>query len=203
MTIGRGEAWGELVARPPLVREARDDAELADLLAAGAEPPVHVVGGDVARTVGARPPGARDEVLALPLDLVDVRLDGGEPHLVAAHVIARPPRWRGGELRGPLLAVMNAEFVGERDVAPRGHPNDGRVEALLVDPSMGLRQRLELGRRLRAATHLPHPAVTVRSVRRAAWDFDRPMVVVADGRRLGRCRRLEVEVRPDAAVVHA
>ena len=203
MTIGRGEAWGTLVARPGAVREARTDAEVADLLEAGSEPPVHVVGGDLARTVGARPPGERREVLALPVDLVEVRLDGGEPRLVAAHVVARLPRRLGGELRGPLLAVMNAEFVGERDVAPRGHPNDGRVEALLVDASMGVRQRLELARRVRAATHLPHPAITVRSVRRASWDFDRAMVVVADGRRLGRCRRLEVEVRPDAAVVHA
>ena len=35
------------------------------------------------------------------------------------------------------------------------------------------------------------------------WDFDRPQVISADGRKLGLARRLAIEVAPDAAVLHA
>ncbi len=98
---------------------------------------------------------------------------------------------------------MNAEFIGGYDVAPRGHPNDGRVETFVVAESMTVRQRWELRRRLRNATHLPHPHITTRSVRSATYDFDVRLRVFADGVDVGSARSITVTVRPDAAVVHS
>jgi len=203
MTISKGADWGEPVERPPGLRVATNDHDLAVMLADGSARPTAVSGGDVHRTVGGRPLGRRDELLALPFDLLRVTLDDAQPVTAVAHVLARSP-WRiGGWWRGDALAVMNAEFVGDFDVAPRGHPNDGRAETLRIGPDMGFRQRWEVRRRLPGARHLPHPAIVTRSIRSMTWDFDRPRVISADGRKLGIARRLIVDVEADAAVLHA
>jgi diacylglycerol kinase family enzyme len=98
---------------------------------------------------------------------------------------------------------MNSEFMGEWDVAPRGHPNDGRFESFAVDPAMSVRLRLTARRRLRTGTHVPHPLITVRSARSATWSFSEPLEVLVDGRRAGRARTIAVAVEPDAGVVYA
>ncbi len=203
MTISKGASWGSAVPRPAGLRVADSDSALAAMLSDDSELPVAATGGDLFRTLGARPVADRDELMAFPVDLVDVSLDHDPTAVAVAHVVARLPTRRGGAWRGPVLAVMNAEFIGEFDVAPRGHPNDGRVEAFEVAASMSVRQRWESRRRLRNATHLPHPAISTRSVRAATFDFDVELEVFADGRRIGTARSIAVAVRPDAAVVHS
>jgi diacylglycerol kinase family enzyme len=98
---------------------------------------------------------------------------------------------------------MNAEFLGDWDVAPRGHPNDGRAEVVEVDASMRIRDRLAARGRLRAGAHLPHPDISTRSIRSASWTFERPMQVIVDGHGLGRAREITLRVVPDAATVYA
>ncbi len=203
MTISKGADWGETVARPDDLRVAADDRELALMLSDGTERPTAVASGDIHRTVGSRPTYGRDDVLALPLDLVRVSLDDAEAFTVVAHVLARSPWRRGGWWKGEALAVMNAEFVADYDVAPRGHPNDGRVETLHVASAFGLRQRWEVRRRLPGARHLPHPGIATRPVREMTWDFVVARTIVADGRTVGSARRLRVEVVADAAVLYA
>jgi hypothetical protein len=216
MTIRRGEPWGSEVPRPEHLVVASDDHELAELLHAGERNPIALAGGDLLRTVGGRSPDDRETLLhtsagrslddretllALPVDLVLVRLDDADPRPAVAHVVARSPWWSGSWWRGEIVVVMNAEFVGDADVAPRGHPNDGRVETLRT-VSMPLRQRLEVRRRLPAGAHLPHPDLETRSTRATAWEFRRRRTVVVDGVHAGTARRLGVEVVPDAGVVH-
>ena len=139
-----------------------------------------------------------------PIDLLEVRLDGAEEPIVAcAHVVARSPWSSGHWLRGRILVVMNAEFIGDWDIAPRGHPNDGRVEVVDVDASMSARERLAARLRLPTGSHVPHPSITTRSVRTATWQFDRPLDVVVDGRRVGRASTMAIDVLADAAIVYA
>jgi hypothetical protein len=209
MTIERGEPWGRRVPRPDGLVTVDGDAAVAAAVTAPGHAPVGVRTGDLARSLGVVGPDAHDVqagsdmVNELPIDLLAVSLDGAEPITACAHVIARSPWNRGHWWRGPILAVMNAEFVGDWDVAPRGHPNDGRVETFVVDPAMTVRQRLSARRRLRTATHVPHPQITVRSVRAESWTFPDALEVTVDGRRAGRARTIEVVVDPDAAVVYA
>lgn len=196
VTIERGRSWGQAVPRPDTVVVASSDAELAGLLD---DPAAQVAlrGGDMFTTLGARPPDGRTEFQRLPVDLVDVRLDGAA-HRAVSHVVVRSPRWLGGSARGELIVVMNAEYLGGLDVAPRGHPNDGKVEVFTISSELGLRQRLAVRRRARSASHLPHPSITTRSVRSARWEFDHPRVVVVDGVARGRAAVVEVDVVPDA-----
>lgn len=208
MTISPGAPWGRSVARPVDLVTVPDDPSLAAALADRDGPPVSVAAGDLARTLGVASRGPTGEgrgmVHELPIDLLEVRLDDRhEPLTACAHVIARSPWTRGHWWRGPIVAVMNAEFVGEWDVAPRGHPNDGRAEVVEVDPAMSMRQRGAARRRLGSATHVPHPRIATRSVRSSRWTFPYPLVVLVDGRAVGRSGSLSVEVRPDAAIVYA
>ncbi len=203
MTISKGGDWGESVARPSELRVAHSDAELAALLADGSGRATAVGAGDVFRTVGSRPLGDRDELLALPIDLMWVRLDDRDPAPASAHLVARSPWRSGGWWRGETLVVMNAEFIGDFDVAPRGHPNDGRVETLHAGAELTLRQRWAVWRRLPSARHLPHPSIRTRSIRSMTWEFARPRAVIVDGRPAGRAQRVQIDVEPDAAVLFA
>jgi hypothetical protein len=203
MTISKGVSWGTEVTRPPGLRIAGDDAELARLLSDGTGAPTAVAAGDMFTTVGARPLAERTDLLALPVDLVSVSVDEGTPHTFVSHLVVRNPARRGGWWRGSVLVVMNAEYIGSADVAPRGHPNDGRVETLFATKKLKFRQRVALRGRLRNASHLPHPHIATKPVRNGTWSFDAVMEVRADGRRLRSGREVVIEVHPDAAMLHA
>ena len=205
MTIGKGGAWGSEVDRPADCSIVESDRAVVAALLDDRERTTDVLvrGGDLARTLGAVGPSDRERVNALPIDLIRVRLDDAVEDTACAHVIARSPWYRGSWWRGPVLAVMNAEFVGVHDVAPRGHPNDGRVETFLVDDHMSLRSRLAARRRLATGTHVPHPSIVTRSVRAAQWTFERDVVVFVDHEAVGRARSIEVTVVADAAVILA
>lgn len=208
MTIKPGEAWGNPVPRPPGLVLVRSDADLATAISRQRGHPIGVDGGDLARTLGvtsagASPSATRPTANEYSIDLLEVRLDGAdEPIVACAHVVARSPWASGLWLRGRILVVMNAEFIGEWDVAPRGHPNDGRAEVFDVDASMSLRDRLAARRRLPSGTHAPHPSIVTRSVRTGTWEFERPLDVVVDGRRVDRASRLSIDVIADAAIVY-
>ncbi len=199
MTIRPGGQWGRLVERPHDLVAVTRDADAIGVIASRGK--ALLAGGDLARTVGGDSSGDRNEVLEIPIDLIDVSIDGVE-HTACAHVIVRNRATRGGWWRGGVIAVMNAEFVGEWDVAPRGHPNDGRVEIVETAGAIGLRDRLAIRQRLALGTHVPHPSLATRSVRDATWELERASVVVVDGRHCGGARSVEIRVRPDAAVVY-
>jgi hypothetical protein len=189
MTIRRGEEWGRPVVRPADLRRAESDAELAEWVAAGRPGEYGLCAGDLHRSVGAPPD--RSEMRRLPCDAMRVVTDTGE-WIAVAHVVARRSWWRG-----PIVAVMNADHIGDWNVAPRAHPDDGRLDVVEVSPAMAMRDRLQARSRLAAGTHLPHPSIATRSTERAEWDFGRRLRLHIDGVDRGSSRRLSVEVLPD------
>lgn len=193
MTIRKGEPWGTPVERPDELVTVHDDAELAEILTSDAIGPVGVTGGDLHRSLGSPP--ERTEMQRLPIDLIDVVADR-QSFVAVAHVIVRRGWWRGR-----IVAACNVDRVGEWDVAPRAHPNDGRIDTIDVDPSMTIRERWQARQRLAGGTHVPHPRITTTSVRSAVWEFDRPFAVWIDGRHRCDARAVTVRVRPDAATV--
>ncbi len=205
MTIEKGEAWGrparELALPPPV--EARTDAEAREVAerarrANEAIPPLLLLGGDLWRTIGAgvdADHGRGPDAMALPCDLGSVLLDGRQ-HWFVAHLVARRSWWRGR-----IVAAMNAQFWGDFDVAPRGHPNDGAIELIDVATSLGLVDRLKARRRLRTGTHVPHPEITVRRVRAQQETLDPPLRVWLDGVDVGEVHNLSLRVEPDAFMV--
>lgn len=202
MTVRKGEPWGTVGPVPSGLVVAADDREVGrivhDALGAGREvPPVGLLGGDLMRAVGGTGDRSRfgGEVAILPIDLLRVQTDD-RVGWGCSQVVVRGRGW-GGE----VLMVMNGQYLGAWDVAPRAHPGDGRADIVRVDPSMSWRDRLRARRRLPHGLHLPHPAISVRQVAAFEHVFDRRRLVVVDGECWGRCRSVRIDVVPQAVTV--
>ncbi len=201
MTIRHGEPWGEpggLDADGIVVESDRAARRLIESALDDGRPlpAIGLVGGDLCRTVGG--PGDRSRIfgdgMRLPVDLGMVSLDGGPEQPFVAHCF-----FLRSWLIGPITAVMNAQFRGTWDVAPRSHPNDGRLDVLQC--SLGLSDRIKARRRLALGSHVPHPGIVEQRVRNIVLEFRRPQTVLIDGERMGRCRSAALHIVPDAYTV--
>jgi len=191
VTIAKGQPWGVAAPLPPDCPIVSTDAALAALVDFGG--PVGVIGGDLCRTLGGRGSVDRlrsDDATTFPVDALRVALDDGVTRWCVAHVVARSSGWRR------VFIAANAQWLGEWNVAPRGHPDDGRVETLSW--RLGWRAVRQVMARLPQGTHLPHPAIAVSSAPAASHSFRRPAGVWIDGVRVGRTRSLTVTVAADA-----
>lgn len=222
MTIRAGEPWGEPLVLPRKAAVAQDDAELArlanHLLGVGADEPlpdpatdrgarpvIGLVGGDLHRTLGS--PNRDAEQLrsgagmGFPMDLGLVTVTnpaGTSRQLFAAHLVATSDR-RGRLWKGRTVIVMNAAFRGIQNLAPRGHPNDGRLDVL--DGQLGLRDRRRALERAPAGAHVPHPSLHERRVRSLEVSSPRPLHLWADGVSLGSATGFTVNCLADALTV--
>ena len=198
MTISKGEAWGEPGPLPPHGVVVRSDREAREVVTSARRanepiPPLGLLGGDLCRTLGGTGDEGRlrsERAVRLPVDLGAVLLDG-RLHWFVAHLVARRS-W----LRGRAVVAMNAQHLGSWDVAPRGHPDDGRLDVL--DGDLPLGQRLMARNRLRLGTHVPHPLIEERRVAALQLDLDRATPVLLDGEPVGSARALSLRVEPDA-----
>jgi hypothetical protein len=201
VTVRRGEPWGEAGDAPAGLVVVDGDAEARGVVEAARRagdpvPALGLVAGDLCRTLGGRgdrsrmAPGA--DGARAPVDLGSVLIDG-RLHWFVAHLVARRSWWRG-----PIVAVMNAEFLGDWDVAPRAHPGDGLLDVVTVATGMSLTDRLRARRRLPAGAHVPHPAITIERRTAVQLAFDRPMPVWLDGVPAGEARNLSVRLETDA-----
>lgn len=198
MTIEKGAAWGAPGALPRHGVVVHSDKEARHIVTAARRagepiPPLGLAGGDLCRTLGGTGDEARlrsDEAMQLPVDLGAVLVDG-RLHWFVAHLVAKRS-W----LRGRAVVAMNAQYLGSWDVAPKSHPNDGRLDVLDGDLPIG--QRLLARARLRSGTHVPHPAIEQRRVAALQLELARPTPVLLDGEDVGPARSLSIRVEPDA-----
>jgi YegS C-terminal NAD kinase beta sandwich-like domain len=202
MTIRRGEQWGDVGPLPVDAVRVDSDAELADLIEqsrrSGSTPvPVALLGGDLMRAVGGTGDEGRlsGDVARLPVDVVRATVDGQQKWFVA-HLLARRSWWRG-----ELVAAMNAQHLGDWDVAPRSHPDDGRVDVVRVSDAMTIADRWRARSRAVHAGHVPHPDIEIRSVALVTLEFERPLRLWLDGRPWLTAAVVELAVEPDALIV--
>ncbi len=200
MPIAKGEAWGHPGELPRHGVLVRTDAEARDIVTAARRanepiPPLGLLGGDLCRTLGGTGEEADlhgPRAMQLPVDLGAVLVDG-RLHWFVAHLFARRSWWRGR-----VVAAMNAQYLGDWDVAPKGHPNDGHLE--LLDTTMSTGQRWLARRRLRTGTHVPHPEIVERRVTAMQVELERPTPIYLDGTPIGEGRTLSLRIEPDALV---
>ena len=205
MTVRKGVDWGERRPVPAGLRQVPDDAALHEWVCGHREQRVPIgdvviAGGDLARTLGRAV--SRGGAIAIEtgadatyaaLDVVRVVADEVRTTWCAAHVVARRSWWSG-----EVVLAMNAEYLGDLDVAPRSHPSDGRVDVVTVDPAMAWRTRRQARARARTGAHLPHPQLHVVRTAATAVTFRRQLTVWVDGVRWCQASQLELTVEPDA-----
>ncbi len=199
MTIEKHSAWATETVWPDGGPRFDTDHALAAAaavaLAQGEVLEALLEGGDLRQTLGGPRPVA-SAPYRYPCDLGFARLDGGDEHPFAAHVVCHRRFWSG-----EAAVIMNAAYVGDRYLGPRSHPNDNLLDITIG--ALPLQQRLMADRRSRQGTHVPHPQLKVRRVSTWEHEFARVTPVWIDGRRHGRCRRVEVRLVTDAFVVIA
>jgi YegS C-terminal NAD kinase beta sandwich-like domain len=188
VVIQKGKDWGTPGVLPHGAPVARSNAELRALVREGARV-IGVTGGDLCRTLN----GSGSMSMVFPIDLCRLTAPGVD-ELFVAHCVAR-----NGWLRGPITAVMNAQFIGSWDVAPRSHPNDGVVDVLVI--SMALGDRLKARKRLASGTHVPHPLIVQRRMSTAEFHLNRPTKIWLDGELVAALADFTITVEPDALTI--
>jgi hypothetical protein len=200
MNLRPGDEWGSETTRSADLDVSGDDADLA-VAVAGAPHGVLIrfrpdAASDLARTLGLHPASPLMG-RALPMDALAVNgrnlaVNG----VVWGAPLHRPRPWHGrrpAEIAvdgGPVttvpattVVVLVGEYLAGYDVSPRGHPGDGVAELQIYALSPG--QRRAMVARLGSGTHLPHPQITTRRVRRVNLRARSPMALEVDGIRLG------------------
>lgn len=199
MTIGPGRPWGDRRVPPPGLQQADSDAAASALIGAGHREFL-LTAGDMYRTIGGS--GAPDHFrTVVPVDLltVEYRIGGTIVHSWAlAHAVFRRSSGRFG--RDDVTYVMNAQYLGPWDLAPRGHPNDGRMDVVTIAADMTWRQRRLLRARLPTGTHLPHPQISTQSLT-GPWSAVGPGTLILDGIAHRAVEMVEIGVEADALTV--
>lgn len=200
MTIRKGEDWGaRLGPLPPGGVVVGSDAEARQVVEAARRagervPPLGLTGGDLWRTLGSPRDRLRtDEALTFSVDLGEALVDGRLLRFVA-HLVARRQWWRGR-----AWLALNAAWMGDWNVGPRSHPNDGLLDVL--DARLRPSELLGARARARVGAHVPHPRIAERRTPAMQVSFARPMPIWVDGTPAGVARQLSVRVEPDALTV--
>ncbi|MBW3555400.1 MAG: hypothetical protein KY454_00530 [Actinobacteria bacterium] len=200
MTIEKGRPWGWRAPLPPAGIVVGSDAEARRVLEEARRvgrpfPVIGLVGGDLCRTLAG--PGDADrlkseEAMSFPIDVGQVLVDG-RLHLFVAHLVARSRWWTRAAV------AMNAQWLGDWNLGPRAHPNDGLVDT--YDCRLRAGDLTKVRRRLPAGAHLPHPRIDERRVAARTFELDRALPVWLDGEVVDGGRTLAVRVEPDAVTV--
>ena len=202
MSVDKGVDWGERGAPPPDLLVFDDSAAAIATISEARRanrpiPPIGLRGGDLVRTLG----GPSGDDLAHATDALHVTIDlgavlaGGRLHWFLDHLVVRRS-W----LRGRVIVVANAAFVGDWNMAPRAHPGDGRFD-IVETTSMRPADRWKARRRLLSGTHVPHPDIRTRRTAAVQYEFDQPTPIWLDGARNEAVESLSIRLEPDAVDV--
>lgn len=201
MTIRKHRQWGEPGGLGPSGVVVHDDAEAAEVItharrAGRPVPELGLLGGDLCATMGGT--GSEENLYGpdarrYPVDL-GTAVVAGERRYFVAHAVVRRRCWRGR-----IIAVMNAQYLGGWDLAPKSHPNDGLLDT--SDATLSWSDKLAARKRAPSGTHIPHPGIVVRRTRSADFTVEPAGWLYLDGVRTTRVREVSFEIEPDALVV--
>ena len=196
MTIEKGQPWGSPGHVPGAVIVAPDDAAVAGSRGM----PVQPTGGNLWRSLGCPSRKATgEECTMLPVDAIKCTVT----HPAGTTVLTAVADVRAGGWfrRTGLTVVTNVGIDGNRNLAPRAHPNDGELDVLEVGAATSFRQRFIARRRALTGTHVPHPTITVHRARTVHLRRRGRERLVIDGRTFGKWQSASVELISDHITV--
>lgn len=195
--IAKGQSWGEPGELPAGGVIVRSDAEAAAALVEARRdrrpfPALGLLGGDLCRTLGGGGGRGALDGVRFTVDLGEALLDG-RLHLFVAHLVARTRFWTR------TFVAMNAQWLGDWNLGPRAHPNDGLLDTYDVRLPPG--QLLPVRARLHHGAHLPHPGIKERRSAAVQVELGTPLPIRLDGVGVGRATVISVRVQADALTV--
>lgn len=211
MTIEKGKEWGHRAPCPNKFAYAKDDADLISQWRHTSSIPFVVLAGDLHTSLGC--PTWRNtarakeitEVQFLPVDILKVEVTTGDQ--LSGDGIAEMYALSSVQIgswfsRKRFIVVSNCGFVGESNIAPRAHPNDGEIDVVTISAAIDWRQRLQARSRARLGTHVPHPQIAMERGVSHSWtkESSRERLFV-DGVEVKRWNAVHVSVIADACTV--
>ncbi len=207
MTIRKNANWGSTVARPENLVICESDAAASQLVTEHYVqkqifPAIAIAKSNLARALGSNGADINAQIMqATPFDLIEIAFtdDSNRQQKVLAlgYGLLRKSWWRS-----EIVAAMNTSFIGDWDCAPRSHPNDGKFDLVTVRTEMNPTQRLIALRRLRLATHLPHPQISVKQLTSFDADCSAKPNLYFDDRRFSCVNRCKFTLIPDALTLY-
>ena len=206
MTIRKGTNWGLQIARPDNLVYCNDDTAASilitnNLLNLQKLPTIAIRNSNLARVLGID--GAKDistKIFSTLFDLIRVDCvtidDTAVTVFGLGYALLRNSWWHG-----EIVAVLNQSFIGDWDCAPRAHPNDGKLDVVIVSSGMKPPQRLLASRRVRSGTHIPHPDITISQQTYLEAAIGTPKMLVVDGRQISAVIACKFTVIPDAVTL--
>jgi hypothetical protein len=208
MTIRKGSAWGSVQPEPPHLISCANERELGKSLELGSAGDLYrLESGSLLTAMGVTfqenpPTRIRVTIDAVAVSYTD--LSGSSRRIIAigSAVI------RGSGILGQILVVSNTGFGHGLELLAKAHPNDGKLDVMMISDTMGVRQRLNALRRQRTNSHLPHPDIATSQQTALRWERPgnrrnvRRYRLFVDGFDCGRIQGASFEVLPDAATVY-
>lgn len=213
--IRPGEEWGSPADSPPDLEVAGGDATLAHAVAAAPGALIRFrpdSTSDLGRAVGLAPGKPTEGTPGTEVPLDALALDDGSLacNLCAVGTAPDHLRWTSPALeleieldgrpwfsgRATTVVVATGQFLRGLDVAPRGHPGDGRAEIQVYE--LERRERRLMRARLLTGSHVPHPRIRQRSARTLTLRSARPAPCEVDGVARAPVAGLTITVVPGA-----
>ena len=204
MPIQPGLPWGVVAAEPAPALYLVSDRSVGRFLRDNTAKIVHsqnlcYQAGDLETVLGLTDTRDRSQRLKVIVDAISVEytdLQGKRHHDVcfgSLHI--------GNRLfRGALSIVSNSGLWRGREVAPRAHPNDGKLDIVEISPAMRWNQRMMAWRRTRIGTHLPHPLIQYSQGEFFSWSGTSQRLII-DGEFVSRVQQVSCRIQSDCVAV--
>lgn len=204
MTIRSGRDWGELVDRPSNLHVMIDDRHADDFLDSNLDlgapaPNMAIVSSEFARTLGLSGANAQNsKMLCTPFDLIEATIfkaDNLKPvrRYFLGNALVRNRFWLGN-----IISIHNSSFRKGRNWTPRGHPNDGKMDVVIFDASMNIRQRMRAFHLMKSGSHIPHPKIQYFQTPEFSTEIVKSASLHIEGQKMADASRCEFRLLADA-----
>lgn len=206
MPISPGSPWGATAPLPEHRLEMSSDRELGVFLRDHSAKQIHeqnifMKSGDIPRVLSVHQRPQNSKCLRVVIDALAVTFTdvAGVTHTdvcVASMSIAR--RF----LRGAISVVTNSGYWKQREVAPRAHLNDGKLDIFEVSGAMRWSQRRLMWRKALVGSHLPHPLLSYSQGDYFQWQGS-PRRFTIDGQFVAMVTKVSCRVQSDCVEIYA
>ena len=204
MTIRKGQEWGHFEERPSDLQLVADDVAACEVVSkwvieSSSSLNLSILKSDTARMLGIT--GAANlnsQMLCTKFDVIEATYVLTKSEETIRRCFIGRAFISEKLFFGRTIAVLNSSFVGNRDWAPKAHPNDGKLDLVELDGSMNVRQRLTALKLMKSGSHLPHPKIRYNQLSEYEYATDRSASLSIEGVRIGSIRNCFFRVLPDA-----